>query len=249
MLMKGRIVLVTGASRGIGAATAKRLAAEGAAVAINYHESAEKAGEVEAQIVKEGGRAMVVRADVRDQSQVEAMVQSVEKELGAIDTLVANASIGFPVAPFLEYPWEAFEAKLMGEMKAAFFCCRAVAPSMVASKKGCIIAISSGLSRHPGDGFCAHSTAKSGLDGFAKSLAHELGPKGIRVNVVAPGLTLTDATSWLPQAAKDASAAATPLRRNGLAEDVAGAVLMLASEEARFVTGAYLPVSGGIQML
>ena len=99
-----------------------------------------------------------------------------------------------------------------------------------------------------GEGFCAHSTAKSGLDAFVKSLALELGPSGVRVNVVAPGLTLTDATSWLSQKEKDASALMTPLRRNGLPEDVAGAVLFLASDEARFITGAYLPVSGGIQM-
>jgi 3-oxoacyl-[acyl-carrier protein] reductase len=119
---------------------------------------------------------------------------------------------------------------------------------MVERRKGSVIAISSGLSRHPGEGFCAHSTAKSGLDAFVRSLAFELGPNGVRVNVVAPGLTLTDATSFLSQKEKDASAQMTPLRRNGLPEDVAGAVLFLASEESRFITGAYLPVSGGIQM-
>lgn len=120
---------------------------------------------------------------------------------------------------------------------------------MIEQQRGCIIAVSSGLSRDPGEGFIAHSTAKSGLDAFVKSLALELGPHGIRVNVVAPGLTLTDATAQLPQEYKEASAQTIPLKRNGLPEDVAGAILLLASEEARFVTGAYLPVSGGIQML
>jgi len=118
----------------------------------------------------------------------------------------------------------------------------------VERRKGSVIAISSGLSRHPGEGFVAHSTAKSGLDAFAKSLALELGPHGIRVNVVAPGLTLTDATSFLPQKDKDWMAQATPMKRNGLPEDVAGAVLFLASDEARFVSGAYIPVSGGSHM-
>ncbi|GAC1503836.1 MAG: hypothetical protein NVS2B14_16580 [Chamaesiphon sp.] len=99
------------------------------------------------------------------------------------------------------------------------------------------------------EGFCAHSTAKSGLDAFVKSLALELGPHGIRVNAVSPGLTMTDATAWLPQEQKDASAQKVPLRRNGLPEDIASAILLLASEEARFITGAYLPVSGGVQML
>src|SRR5512134_3009710 len=107
---------------------------------------------------------------------------------------------------------------------------------------------SSGLSRVPGEGFCAHSTAKSGLDAFLKSLAFELGPKGIRVNIVAPGLTRTDATAWLSRKELDASAQMTPLKRIGLPEDVAGAVLFLASEEARFISGVYLPVSGGIHM-
>src|SRR5664280_1367185 len=186
MRMKDRVVLVTGASRGIGAATAKLLAQEGAAVAVNYFQSAEAAEKVVASIRTAGGTAVAVRADVRDQAQVQAMVAEAENALGPIDTLVSNASIGFPVVPFLEYPWEAFEAKLTGELRAAFFCCRAVVPGMVARKKGCIIAISSGLSRVPGPGFCAH---------------------------------------------------------------IAAAFLALASDDARFITGAYLPVSGGIQML
>lgn len=249
MRMEGRVALVTGASRGIGAATATRLAREGAAVGVNYFQSGEAAGRVAAEIRAAGGRALAVQADVRDPAQVDAMVAAVTKAFGPVDTLVLNASIGFPAVPFLELPWEAFEAKLVGELKSAFSCCKAVVPSMVERKQGCIIAISSGLSRHPGEGFCAHSTAKAGLDAFVKSLALELGPSGIRVNVVAPGLTITDATARLPQAAKDASAAHTPLRRNAEPEDVAGAVLALASDDARFITGCYLPVSGGSLML
>jgi 3-oxoacyl-[acyl-carrier protein] reductase len=246
--MDGRVALVTGASRGIGAATAALLAAEGAAVGVNYFRSAGAAEQVVARIHESGGRAVAVQADARDRGQVEAMAARVAQELGPIDTLVVNASMSFPMLPFLEYPWEDFEAKLVGELKAAFFPCRAVAPGMVERGQGTIILVSSGLSRHPGEGFCAHSTAKSGLDAFAKSLALELGPKGVRVNVVAPGLTLTDAVARLPQPVKDGMAAHTPLRRNALAEDVAGAILGLAMSEARFVTGAYLPVSGGIQM-
>jgi 3-oxoacyl-[acyl-carrier protein] reductase len=248
MMLEGRVVLVTGASRGIGAASARLLAQHGARVAVNYHASEEAARTVVAAIAAEGGKALAVRADVRDAAAVQAMVERVEGELGAVDTLVGNASISFPVAPFLEYRWEAFEQKLVGELKAAFLCCKAVAPGMVKRKQGCIILISSGLSRRPGPGFCAHSTAKSGLDGFAKSLALELGPAGIRVNVVAPGLTITDSTAHMSEPVRQASAKSTPLQRNGAPEDVAGAVLMLASEEARFISGAYLPVSGGSLM-
>jgi 3-oxoacyl-[acyl-carrier protein] reductase len=177
------------------------------------------------------------------------MVQQVAEAFGLIDTLVINANAGFPIAPFIDYRWEDFEAKLVGELKGAFFPCKAVVPSMIEQKRGCIIAVSSSLSRSPAEGFSAHSTAKSGLNAFIKSLALELGPHGIRANVVAPGLVLTDATAQLPQEDKDASAQMVPLKRNGLPEDIAGAILLLASQEARFISGAYLPVSGGLQML
>jgi len=247
-LLQGRVALVTGASRGIGAATARLLAEHGAAVAVNYHRSEDAARGVVEDVLRAGGRAVALRADVRNAAEVGAMVEAAERKLGPVDTLVSNASIGFPVKPFAEYGWQEFAAKLDGELSAAFHCCQAVLPGMLARRAGCIVAVSSGLSRRPGPGFCAHSAAKAGLDGLMRALALELGPHGIRVNVVAPGLTDTDAIAAIPEQARLASARATPLGRIGRPDDVAGAVLALASAQAGFVTGAWLPVSGGALM-
>ncbi|NWJ40640.1 MAG: SDR family oxidoreductase [Geothrix sp.] len=248
MPLKGQVALVTGASRGIGAAVAASLAARGAAVAVNYFGSEAAAQAVVQAIRAAGGTAQAVKADARDRAQVEAMAATVKAELGPIGILVLNASISFPMAAFQAYPWEAFQAKLLGELGAAFHGCQAVVPQMLERQKldgrgGSIVAITSGLARNPGWGFCAHSAAKAGLEGFVRALACELGPMGIRVNAVAPGLTLTDATAGLPDKHKDAAAAHTPLRRNGLAEDVAEAVAGLV--QTGFVTGATLPVNGG----
>ncbi|WP_043483725.1 SDR family oxidoreductase [Geothrix fermentans] len=243
MSLNGNVALVTGASRGIGAATARALAARGAAVAVNYFGSEAAAQSVVADIRAAGGKAIAVKGDARDRAQVEAMAAEVKAQLGPIGILVLNASIGFPMKGFLDYPWDAFEAKVLGEMGAAFHGCRAVVPQMLERKSGSIVAITSGLARDPGWGFCAHSAAKAALEGLVRALAFELGPMGIRVNAVAPGLTLTDATANLPEKHKQAAAEHTPLRRNGQAEDVAEAVAGLL--QTGFVTGATLPVNGG----
>jgi 3-oxoacyl-[acyl-carrier protein] reductase len=248
MALQGNVALVTGGSRGIGAAVATALAAQGVAVAVNYFGSEKAAQAVVAQIQAAGGTAIAVKADARDRTQLEAMAATVQAQLGPIGILVLNASISFPMTGFQQYPWEAFEAKLLGELGAAFHGCQAVLPQMLARQKaegqgGAIVAISSGLARNPGWGFCAHSAAKAGLEGLVRALAFELGPMGIRVNAVAPGLTLTDATAALPDKHKAAAADHSPLRRNGQAEDVASAVVGLL--QAGFVTGATLPVNGG----
>ncbi len=246
MRLEGKVALVTGASRGIGAAIAQALAAEGAAVAVNYHRSEAPAAALVEAIRAAGGKAIAVGADARDPAALTAMAEQVKAGLGPIDLLVLNAAIGFPVKGFLEYPWEAFEAKVMGEMGAAFHACRAVLPQMLERKAGHIVAVTSGLARTPGFGFCAHSAAKAALEGLVRALAFELGPMGIQVNAVAPGLTLTDATSFLPEAHKQAVAGHTPLRRNAVPEDVAEAVVGVL--RAGFVTGVTVPVNGGVQV-
>ena len=249
MTLEGKVVLVTGGSRGIGAACCEMLGANGAAVGVNYLGNKEAAERVVEHIRSSGGRAMAVQADVRDRSQVDTMAAAVLKEFGSIDILVNNANIHFPIKPFEQFQWDEMLGKLGGEIGSSFNCCQAVIPGMIAKGFGRIINVSSGLSRTPGDGFVAHTTAKSGLDAFTRALAHELGPKGITVNTVAPGLTETDATAFLPQEAKDAAAAHTPMRRIGQADDVAGAVLFFASSHSGFVTGTWLPVDGGSTMI
>ena len=249
MLLQGRIALVTGASRGIGAAAARRLATHGAAVAVNFLSNEAAAMEVVEAIVAAGGRAVSIQADVRDPAQAEALVRRAEKLLGPVDTLVLNANMNFPMVPFADMPWEGFQQKLLGEVASAFHPCKAALPGMIQRRRGCIIAVSSGLSRQPGPGFSAHTTAKSGLDGFMKSLALELGPQGIRVNVVAPGLTETDATAFIPAAAKAAAGSHLPLGRIGQPEDVAGIIALVASDDAGYLTGQYLSAGGGGMML
>lgn len=249
MLLKDRVALVTGASRGIGAATARLLAAEGAAVGVNYVNNRSAGEAVVDEIKQAGGNAVLVQADVTDPDQVQQMVEKVTAEFGEIDTAVLNAGLNFPVVPFVEYQWEDFERKLVGEVKSAFSCCKALVPSMISKHQGNIVLVSSSLSRHSDNGFIAHCTTKSGLDAFARTLATELGPEGIRVNIIAPGLTNTDATTFVPDTAKQAIAAAAPLRRIAEPDDIAGAILMMVSDHTRLITGSYTPVAGGHLML
>ena len=249
MSLSGKVALVTGASRGIGAATAKRLAECGAAVAVNYFSSKEPAQAVVDAIVGSGGKAVLVQADVREPDQVEIMTTNAVAALGPIDILVLNAGANVPLKMFAEMSTDEFENKVMGELRGFFHPLKTVIPAMIERKSGCIVGISSGLSRYPGPRFSAHTTAKSAVDGLMKSLALELGPFGIRVNTVAPGLTVTDATSWMPLEQRDAIGKMVPLRRVAYPEDIAGAVAMIVSDDAGFVTGSYIPVSGGQLML
>jgi 3-oxoacyl-[acyl-carrier protein] reductase len=249
MKLEGKTALVTGASRGIGAATALLLARHGAAIAVNYYKNKEAATALVDEIVANKGKAVAIQTDMMSREDVENLVRQTREELGEIDILVVNAAITFRVEPFLEYSWEDFEQKYVGEMKAAFFVTKVVAQQMTARRTGSIIMVSSGLSRHPGPGFCAHSTAKSALNAFVRAVALELGPSGVRVNTVSPGLTITDATAFLSEEQKQMAAAHAPLQRNAMPEDIAGAILFFASAESQFVTGSYLPVDGGMTML
>jgi 3-oxoacyl-[acyl-carrier protein] reductase len=247
--LQGKVALVTGASRGIGAAVARDLADHDAAVVINYLQATDKAEALKNDIIKAGGRAIAVQADVRDRDAVDRMVAMAEKELGTIDILVNNANIDFPMQPFAQLAWSDIEAKLTGELGALVHCCQAVLPGMTAKKYGKIILISSTLSRDPGYGFAAHCAAKAAVDSMARTMALELGPYNINVNVVGPGLTRTDATTGMPLEVFEQTAAHTPLRRIAEPGDIAGTVMFLASAMSDYVTGQYIPVNGGAFML
>jgi 3-oxoacyl-[acyl-carrier protein] reductase len=248
MSLGGKIALVTGASRGIGAACARSLAAAGAVVAVNYFSSKEPAEKVVADIETRGGKALALQADVRDPRQVEGMLDQAASALGPLSVLVLNAGPAVPFKGVHELSQQEFETKVLDEMRSFFLPARAAMGGMIERKSGCIIGISSALSRNPAYGFAAHTTSKSAVDGLMKSLALELGPHGIRVNTVAPGLTRTDATAHMPADQVEAIVGMTPLRRVGEVEDVAGLVTALADDSCGFVSGAYIPVSGGIQM-
>ena len=247
--LKGKIALVTGASRGIGAAIARVLADHDAAVVINYLNSKDRAEELRNTIITAGGRAIAIQADVRNRGAVDRMVALAEKELGRIDILVNNANIDFPMQPFAEMAWPDIEAKLTGEIGAMVHCSQAVIPGMMEKKYGKIILVSSSLSREPGYGFAAHCASKAAMDSLARAMALELGPAGIYVNVVGPGLTRTDATAGLPPEVFTHTAEHTPLLRVAEPEDIASVVMFLASEMSDYLTGQYIPVNGGGFML
>jgi 3-oxoacyl-[acyl-carrier protein] reductase len=247
--MRDRIVLVTGASRGIGAATARLFGAQGATVCVNYHRSRNAALEVVRAIEQTGGHAMAIQANVGDAEQVDTMVETVERQLGPIETLVMNATAleQFTRASFCQFSWEQFQAMVLGELAGVYFPAQAVAPRMIERQHGSMIAVSSLIARCPAEGFAAHAAGKAGVEGLARVLATELGPHGIRVNVVAPGLVETEATRWLMQAQQDRQAT-VPLRRIAQPEDIAGANFSLASVQAQFLTGQYLSIGGGSDM-
>ncbi|MCL7489500.1 MAG: SDR family oxidoreductase [Desulfobulbaceae bacterium] len=243
-----KVALITGSSRGIGAACARSLSQAGAAVAVNYYQSQAEAESLTAEITKRGGQAMAVRADVRDRQEVDRMTEEIVSRFGRIDILVNNANIHFPMQPFIELSWESIEEKITGEMKALYNCSQAVLGDMLPRKAGKLIFVSSTLSRFPGYGFSAHAAAKAAMDSIARVMATELGPHGITVNTVGPGLTETDATAGLPPEIKEQVAAITPLKRIGRPDDIAGVVTFLASSLADYLTGQYIPVCGGAFM-
>jgi 3-oxoacyl-[acyl-carrier protein] reductase len=246
-LLRGRVALVTGGSRGIGAAICQQLAEHGAKVIVNYRSNQEAALAVVAAIESAGGQAMAFAADVADEAAVVEMVNEVAARLGSVDVLVNNAWPGWRGGPIEEIDWETFSWYTENIVKAAYNTVRAVVPQMKQRQWGRIINIGTTsmyeLNRH----HTPYITAKGGLLALTRGLARDLGPDNICVNIVTPGLVWTGdedpPVDW-----GEPHASRTALGRNPTAKDVAGAVTFLASPLANAVTGIQLPVCGGLVM-
>jgi 3-oxoacyl-[acyl-carrier protein] reductase len=246
----GRVALITGASRGIGAGVARLLASRGMRVVVNYHSSRGEADDVVASIRSAGGQAMAVQADVRDSSAVLGMVEQVRAAMGEVEVLVHNALIPYAIKSFDEISWDELGGKLDQEMRAAFLVTKAVVPGMTARGYGRIVYLGAVLSRQPRAGMIALGTSKAALSSFARYVAQEMGPRGITVNVVAPGTVGETAISGavLDQDHQQRLAAQTVLGRIASPDDVARAVAFYAGDDSGFITGTTAPVNGGLTM-
>ena len=243
--LQGRVALVTGASRGIGAAAAKRLARSGATVVINYHQNQEAAQNVLEQVESDGGRGLIFQADVTERSQVDAMVAAVQAKWSAVDVLVNNAYFPFNVGQLHELSWKSFHEAVEHELAAFHNCVQACLPGMVAKQTGKIIVISTRLAQQPLARMGAYAAAKSALESMANTMAIELGPLGIAVNVVTPAFTLTDASMIMPEAFRERVRETRPLKKHLYPEDIAGAIAFLAGDESSMLTGSHILITGG----
>jgi glucose 1-dehydrogenase len=249
MLLEGRRTLITGASSGIGKATAERFAAEGASVCVNYYSDAEKpsADAVCAEIDPAGKRAFTYQADVGDEAQVIAMVAAVVERFGGIDVLVNNAGIEKQV-PTLEMPLDLWNAILRTNLTGAFLCLREAGKHMAAQKSGVIVNMSSVHEFIPWPGFAHYCASKGGMKLLTQTVAREWAPLGIRCLNVAPGAIATPINNFVlddPEA-KHMVEEEIPLGRFGQPEEIAGAVAWAASHQAAYVTGTTLIVDGGM---
>jgi NAD(P)-dependent dehydrogenase (short-subunit alcohol dehydrogenase family) len=248
--LSGKVALVTGASSGIGRATAIALAEQGAAVAINYNQNQTGAEETRQRVLAAGGRAALIRADVSNSGQVRSMVERVVSELGPIDILVNNAGSLIERLKILELSEERWDQVIDVNLKSAFLCSQAVVASMMERRAGVIINVASIAGRNGGGpGAIAYATAKGGLITFTKALAKELAPYGIRVNAVAPGVIATKFHDQFstPEMIR-AFTASIPLGRTGTAEEVAWVIAFLASSAASYLTGETVEINGGMLM-
>lgn len=246
-MLKGKVALVTGASRGIGKAIALALAENGAAVAVNYSSSEASALEVAEIIRKNGGKAEIFKARVNVESEVEEMFTAVEKSLGPVDILVNNAGITKDNL-LMRMKTEEWDSVIDVNLKGAFLCTRRAVKGMMKNRYGKIINISSVVGFAGNAGQFNYSATKAGIIGMTKSAALECASRGIRVNAVAPGFIETDMTASLSDDVKAAYMEKIPLKSLGKPEDIANAVVYLASPLSDYMTGQTLHLNGGMYL-
>ncbi|MGL4859212.1 MAG: SDR family NAD(P)-dependent oxidoreductase [Enterobacteriaceae bacterium] len=244
-MLSGKTAIITGASRGIGAATARLLAQRGANVVINYAANQAAAEDVLDSIQQAGGKGLAIQADARSQEQMGALVEQTVKTYGRLDIMVHNAGLSFAMKPFAQMAWPEFIQKTHDELQCAFIATQLALPHMQRQKYGRLIYVSSSLSHQPGENFIAHGVSKGALNTFVRYIAQEMGRDGICANIVAPGLTDTDSTAFMPEEAKQYVASQIPLGRIGRPEDIARTIAFYASDDAAYLTGSYLAASGG----
>jgi 3-oxoacyl-(acyl-carrier-protein) reductase len=242
-----RVALVTGASRGIGAATAVALAAAGHRVATGYRGDADGAKATVATIEAAGGEALAVQLDVTDPAAVDAAIGQVEEAFGPVEILVSNAGVADD-GLFVRMTTERWRRVLDANLDGAFHVTKRVVPTMMRGRWGRIITVSSVNAYIGAAGQANYAASKAGLIGLTRALARELAPRSITANVVAPGPIATDMTSSLTDDQRDRMTTAVPLQRMGTPDEVAAVIAFLASEPAAYVTGAVVPVDGGLGM-
>ena len=247
MMLNDSVAIVTGSGRGIGRAIALELAAAGAKVVINYAGRSDKAEETVELIREAGGESLAVQADVSQAEDVDRLIQTTLDHFGKINILVNNAGITRDslLLRMKEADWDAV---LATNLKGVFLCTKAVSKGMLKQRSGVIVNISSVVGLSGNAGQANYAAAKAGVVGFSKSIAKEFAPRGIRVNVVAPGYIITDMTETLPEGVQSEILRAIPLGRLGKPEDVAKMVRFLVSPEASYITGQTFCVDGGMDI-
>ena len=247
--LDGRVALITGASRGFGRATAMLLAREGADIVLNYRAAEDDARATAAEVEQAGRRSVLIQADVADPQQADSLGRRALDEFGRVDVLVNNAGV-MDVHPFATEDPAQWHTMINVNIMGTLVLTRAVLPAMIERRQGRIICLSSQLGHVGGENFSVYSGTKGFILAFTKSLAREVGQHGITVNAVCPGSILTDMNvSIFPPERQKARAAELPLRRMGETSDIAEAVLYLASDAGKFVTGTCLDVNGGATMV
>ncbi len=244
-LLEGKVALITGATRGIGRAIAVKFAEEGANVAFTYRQINNNAQELIDELTQKGVNCKGYASDASDYAVTEETVKQIMADFGKIDILINNAGITKD-GMLMRMTEEQWDSVINVNLKSAFNFTRAVVPFMAKQRSGSIINMTSIVGEHGNAGQCNYSASKAGVIGLAKSVAKEMGPRGIRANCIAPGFILTDMTSAIPEDMREAWAKNIPLRRAGVPEDVANVALFLASDLSSYVSGQVINCCGAM---